>query len=128
MCKNFLKFVSWMQFMILIKPCFPDFFILHSYVDIGSPSTKVCLTFSFSHFILKLCVLLSFSFHSLLQVPPYLEGAKLIEQRLLEEDSKEVLSLFTSFHDIHVLTLFIFLKLILSPLVYKCRTLTHNKA
>jgi hypothetical protein len=57
-----------------------------------------------------------------------LEGAELIEQRLLEEDSEELFSLFTSFHDIHILTIVVFLKLILSPLVCRFRVLIHNKA
>jgi hypothetical protein len=57
-----------------------------------------------------------------------LEGVGLIEQRLLEEDSEEVFSHFKTFDDIHVLTTFVFLKLILSPFGCKCRALTHNKA
>jgi len=34
--------------------------------------------------------------------------------------------IFTTFHHIHVLTIFVFLKLILSPLVWRCRALIHN--
>jgi hypothetical protein len=41
-----------------------------------------------------------------LQVPPSLEGAELIEQRLLEENYEEVFSLFTTLHDIDILYIF----------------------
>jgi len=41
---------------------------------------------------------------------------------------EEVFSLFTTFHHLNVLTILVFLKLILSPLVGRCRTLIHNKA
>jgi hypothetical protein len=114
--------------MILIQPYFPNFFVLQSDVNTKSPSIEVRLTLTFSHSIFKLCILLSFSFHYLLQVLPSLEDAELIEQRLLEEDSEEVFSLFTSFRDIHVLIIVVFLKLILSPLVCRFRALIHNKA
>ncbi len=35
-----------------------------------------------------------------------MEGVELIEQKLLEENSKELFSLFTTFHDIDVLQIF----------------------
>jgi hypothetical protein len=41
-----------------------------------------------------------------------LEGAKLVEQRLLEKDSEKVLSLFITLHSVRVLTIFVFFKLI----------------
>ncbi len=47
-----------------------------------------------------------------MQVPPSLEGAKLVEQRLLEKDSEKVLSLFITLHSVCVLTIFVFFKLI----------------
>jgi hypothetical protein len=106
-----------MKVLIIILFYFPRLFILYSYVDIGIPFAKVFQILSSLHYVIKLFILLSLSFNYLLQVPPSLEGVKLIEQRLLEEDFEEVFSLFTTLHDFHVLTTFVFLKLILSPLV-----------
>jgi heme/copper-type cytochrome/quinol oxidase subunit 3 len=58
-----------------------------------------------------------FSINYFLQVPPSLEGVELVEQKLLEKDYEEVFSLFTTLHNVHVLIIFVLLKLILSPLV-----------
>jgi hypothetical protein len=38
-----------------------------------------------------------------MQVPPSLEGVEFVEQGLLKDISKEVLSLFTTLHDIIIL-------------------------
>ncbi len=64
---------------------------------------KVILNFSFSHFVLKLCILFYPSFNSLLQVLQFVEGVELIEQRMLKENSEEVFSLFTTLYDNDVL-------------------------
>jgi hypothetical protein len=50
-----------------------------------------------------------------MQVPPYVEGVDLIEQRLLKENSKEVFSLFTTLHDIDVLKIFYILQVDFVP-------------
>jgi hypothetical protein len=83
---------------------FPSFLsFVKFYQNIESIYRGILFTFSFSHFILKLCILFFLSFNYLLQVPPSLEGAELIKQRMLEDNFEEVFSLFTTFHDIDVL-------------------------
>jgi hypothetical protein len=42
---------------------------------------------------------------------------ELVEPRLLGKDSEEVFSLFTTFHNVHVLITFVFFKLISSLVV-----------
>jgi hypothetical protein len=56
-----------------------------------------------------------------------LEGVELVEQRLLEKDFEEAFSLFITFHNVHILTIFVFLKVILSPLFWMCRPLIHKQ-
>jgi hypothetical protein len=46
------------------------------------------------------------------------EGDELIEQRLLEENSKHVFSLSTTFHDIHVFQIFYILQVDFVPIYY----------
>jgi hypothetical protein len=56
-----------------------------------------------------------------------LEGAELVEQRLLEKDFEEAFSFFTTFHNVHILTIFVFLKVILSPFFWMYRPLIHKQ-
>jgi hypothetical protein len=87
--------------------------IFYSYLTLFAYFAELCWNkesihkgifyFFFSHYVLKLCILLSPSFNSLLQVLPSVEGDELIEQRLVKENFEEVFSLFTTLHDIDVL-------------------------
>ncbi len=56
------------------------------------------------------------------KVPPSLEGAELIEQMLLEDNFKEVFSLFTTLHDIHVLYIFYILQVNFVPTCFQVQS------
>jgi hypothetical protein len=75
---------------------FPSFLYFTKLCQNKESIYRGILTLSFSHYIFKLCILLSLSFNSLLQVLPSLEGVELIQKRLLEDNSKEVFSLFVT--------------------------------
>ncbi len=90
-------------------------FILQSSIKIGSPSKELFFILTFSHSIIKLCILFFVSFDFLMQVPPSLEGVQFVEQGLLEDILKEVLSLFTTLHDINFLQFFCILQVDFVP-------------
>lgn len=114
----FLECNSW--FLCFLFPSFLCFVELFWYQE---SIYKSIPKFFFSHYGFQLCIFLSLSINSLLQVPPSLEGVELVEPRLLGKDSEELFSLFTTFHNVHVLTTFVFFKLILSSFVWRCKVL-----
>jgi hypothetical protein len=92
-------------------PCFAELFRYQESIYKSIPKSF------FSHYVFQLCIFLSLSINFLLQVPLSLEGVELVEPRLLGKDSEEVFSLFTTFHNVHVLITFVFFKLISSLVV-----------
>jgi len=119
----FCECSSWILFNLISL----IYFICRALLVLGIHLQRYFRLSFFTFFSQIMQIFFSVSINSLLQIQPSLEGAKLIEKMLLEKDFKEVCSFFITLHQIHVLTFFLFFKLILYPFVWRWRALIHNK-